>query len=106
MTWTLPELEVGAGLGLKPRGLGELEGEDPEPDGRAPDPAAGETLTGTCVRVWWAAPGKTTTTAPAAATLASATVVVTELTLARPASRAATRWSMAFPRELWVMCDT
>jgi hypothetical protein len=58
-------------------------------DGRTPDPAAGELLPGAAVQVPWAALGRAAATAPAT-TLATATVVVTEATLARPSSRSAT----------------
>jgi hypothetical protein len=109
---------VGGGAGLNPPDpeepeeveVGDPDGEEGEPadladaraglDGRTPDPAAGELLPGAAVRVPWAAPGRATATAPAATTLATAAVVVTETTLARPCSRSATRWRSLFMREL------
>jgi hypothetical protein len=119
----VPELGVGGGAGLNPPDPEEPEeldpeepaGEEGEPadpadarvglDGRTPDPAADEPLTGPAVRVSWAAPGRATATAPAAITLATAAIVVTETTLARPCSRSATRWRSLFTGELRFMSD-
>jgi hypothetical protein len=96
--------------------VGEPDREEGEPadpadaraglDGRTPDPAAGALLPGAAVRVPRAAPGRPTATAPAATTLATAAVVVTETTRPRPCSRAATRWRSLFMPELWFRYDT
>jgi hypothetical protein len=102
VTWPLPEPAAGAELGLKLGELGELgelgAGESCS-DGRSADPPAGEPPPGTVARAWPAAPGRATATAAAVTALASATVAVTEPTLARAASRAAARWGTSVAGE-------
>jgi hypothetical protein len=106
VTWPLPEPAAGGGPGVKPGELGELSelGElgvaAPSSDGRTADPPVGEPPAGTRVLAWPAVSGRATARVAAVATLASATVVVTEPTLARAASRAAARCRIAFSGEL------
>jgi hypothetical protein len=111
----VPELAAGAELELKPDDPFEVpepdpdEVPDPDPDevpepAEVPDPVEdvpeldfaedGEVE----VLVVWVAPGRTSATAPAAATLARLTAVVAERTLARPRSLAATA------RRTWSRC--
>lgn len=108
VTWPLPDPAVGGELGLKPPDPEELgAGLEPVPDepeldgaGFGPDErmrglAACRPRAGAAVPVLWAAPGAVTARAPAATTLATATVVVIELTLARARSLAATAWRIS-----------
>jgi hypothetical protein len=106
VAWLLPELAAGAELELKPDEPFEVPDpvpdEVPDPDDDVPDPdelpdpdedapeldfAEDEEVE---VLAVWIAPGRTSATAPAAATLARPTAVVAERTLARPRSLAAT----------------
>jgi hypothetical protein len=103
VAWLLPEDETGAELEPKPDDPVEVpdpvELPDPVEVPEVPDPVddVPEELEfdfaedeGAEVSVLWVEPGRTSATAPAAATLARLTAVVAERTLDRPRSLAAT----------------
>jgi hypothetical protein len=109
VAWLLPELETGAELELKPEDPVEVESDPDEPDpAEVPDPVEEvpdpvedlpdpvedlpelDVAEDEEVPVVWVDPGRTSATAPAAATLARLTAVVAERTLDRPRSLAAT----------------
>jgi hypothetical protein len=113
VAWLLPEDETGAELELKPDDPVEVpdpvelpdpaEGpEVPDPVEDVPDPVEDapelDVAEDEEVSVLWVDPGRTSATAPAAATLARLTAVVAERTLDRPRSLAATA------RRTWSRC--
>jgi hypothetical protein len=106
VAWLLPELEVGAEPELNPLEfelelfelelfelfeleLFELEPDELEPDELEDEPELAEVPVVDEESVLWVEPGKPSATMPAAATLATATVVVVDRTLARPCALAA-----------------
>ena len=129
MTWLLPELELGAEPELRPEELFELlepefeldpelvepelvepelvEPELVEPDELEPEEAEPVELEPELVDVEalavWVDPGRTRANAPAAATLATVTAVVVDLTLDRPRSLAATAWRIPSSRRASLM---
>jgi len=111
VAWLLPEDETGAEVELKPDDPVEVpdpvELPDPVEVPEVPDPAddVPEELEFDFaedddeeVSALWVDPGRTSATAPAAATLARLTAVVAERTLDRPRSLAATA------RRTWSRC--
>jgi hypothetical protein len=111
VAWLLPEDETGAEVELKPDDPVEVpdpvELPDPVEVPEVPDPA--DDVPGELefdfaedddeeVSALWVDPGRTSATAPAAATLARLTAVVAERTLDRPRSLAATA------RRTWSRC--
>jgi hypothetical protein len=111
VAWLLPEDETGAEVELKPDDPVEVpdpvELPDPVEVPEVPDPAddVPEELEFDFaedddeeVSALWVDPGRTSATAPAAATLATLTAVVAERTLDRPRSLAATA------RRTWSRC--